>query len=209
MMTEGAAMSRELRTALAIVAAVVLLSTPLIFADAPAAQPTSSYLALVFQLAPSPTPTPLPVKALINGDFEQGNTVGWTSNGSLLIIRNATIARSGEWSAFLGSSSKATRIISQEVTVTAAAPYLVYWSLVYSEEKKCTYDSGYVRSNLIGVVDEVRTFCNAPEGGKYQRRVIDLRRVIGSTDTISFIMDTDSIFLSVWSIDDVSMQAKP
>jgi hypothetical protein len=50
-------MSRELRTTLAIMAAVLILGAPIIFADAPQTQGTTSYLALVFQFKPSATPT--------------------------------------------------------------------------------------------------------------------------------------------------------
>jgi hypothetical protein len=46
-------MSRELRTTLAIIAVVLLLGAPLIFADAPTPS-TSSYLALIFQNTPPP-----------------------------------------------------------------------------------------------------------------------------------------------------------
>jgi hypothetical protein len=53
-------MSRELRTTLGIMLCTLLLGAPLIFANAPQAQGTSSYLALVFQLAPSATPPGLP-----------------------------------------------------------------------------------------------------------------------------------------------------
>lgn len=51
-------MSREMRTTLVIMAVVLLLSAPLIFADAPAQ--TSSYLAMVFAYVP-PTPVVTPV----------------------------------------------------------------------------------------------------------------------------------------------------
>ena len=53
-------MSRELRTTLLIMLAVLILGAPLIFADAPQTQGNASYLALVFQFKPSATPTPLP-----------------------------------------------------------------------------------------------------------------------------------------------------
>lgn len=55
-------MTRDLRNALAIMLAVLILGAPIIFADVPQTQGTSSYLALVFQLKPSATPllTPLP-----------------------------------------------------------------------------------------------------------------------------------------------------
>lgn len=53
-------MTRELRVTLAIMAIALVASAPLIFADAPTSQPTSSYLALVFQDIPTPTPTPVP-----------------------------------------------------------------------------------------------------------------------------------------------------
>lgn len=51
-------MARELRTTLVIMAAVLLLASPAIFAEP--TQPTSSYLALVFHIVPTPTPTPIP-----------------------------------------------------------------------------------------------------------------------------------------------------
>jgi hypothetical protein len=53
-------MSRELRNTLLIMLAVLILGAPIIFADAPQPQGTTSYLALVFQLKPSATPTPPP-----------------------------------------------------------------------------------------------------------------------------------------------------
>ena len=53
-------MSRELRVTVAIVVVVLIAGAPLIFADAPQAQSTTSYLALVFQLKPSPTLIPPP-----------------------------------------------------------------------------------------------------------------------------------------------------
>lgn len=55
-------MSRDVRTALVITAIVLAAAAPNIFAVGPQAQPTTSYLALVFQLAPSATPTGLPIK---------------------------------------------------------------------------------------------------------------------------------------------------
>jgi len=53
-------MSRELGTTLAIMIAVLILGAPILFADAPQTQGTTSYLALVFQLKPSATPTNTP-----------------------------------------------------------------------------------------------------------------------------------------------------
>jgi Lamin Tail Domain len=53
-------MWRELRTTLAIMLVVLIAGAPLIFADAPQAQPMTSYMALVFQLKPSATPTLIP-----------------------------------------------------------------------------------------------------------------------------------------------------
>jgi hypothetical protein len=53
-------MARELRTTLVIMAAVLLMSAPLIFADAPATQSNYNYLAAVFHVVPTPTPTPVP-----------------------------------------------------------------------------------------------------------------------------------------------------
>src|SRR5690242_5810644 len=50
-------MSRELRNTLAIMLAVLILGAPIIFADAPQTQGTTSYLALVFQMKLSVTPT--------------------------------------------------------------------------------------------------------------------------------------------------------
>jgi len=203
--------SRELRTTLAIMAIVLIVGSPLIFADAPVAQPTTSYLALVFQDIPTPTPTPIPVKQLINGGFEQGPGVGWTTNTtSLVIVRNAGMARSGEWSAWLGSSRKDLRILQQEIDVTAEAPYLVYWSAVYSDERNCTYDYGYVRTDLLGLGDSVNEFCiSKAHDEEYRKRVVDLRRAIGYRGTVQFIMSTDVNILSAWHIDDVRMQATP
>jgi hypothetical protein len=197
-------MSRELRTTLVIMAVVLIICAPLIFA-APAAQ-TSSYLAMVFAYTP---PTPEPIKAIENGDFEQGRDVGWTTTTPLLIVQNAGVAHTGAWSAQLGSSSKRLYGVGQNVTITAAAPYLVYWSRVSSDEFTCTYDYAYVRSILIGTIDQVNEFCQSQRHSAYRKRAIDLRRWAGYTIDITFYMSTDSSFLSTWSIDDVGMQAAP
>lgn len=53
-------MSRELRTTLAILTVVLILGAPLIFADAPTTQSTTSYLAVIFQATPPP-----PIETLI------------------------------------------------------------------------------------------------------------------------------------------------
>lgn len=199
---------KNLRTTLVVTAVVLLLLSIPILSAAPS-QPTTSYLALVFRVDPSPTPTPLPVKALVNGGFEQGADVGWSSDSLLNILKVPEFARTGQWSASLGSSRKAVHWIEQNITVTAAAPYLVYWSRVYSEESKCTYDFGYVHSRDVGLLDRVDEFCTASQHEAYRKRSIDLRKWIGYTIDVRFEMSTDVIFLSTWHIDDVSMQAKP
>lgn len=61
-------MTRDLRNTLLIMLAVLVLGAPIIFADVPQTQGTSSYLALVFQdlpPTPVPTPVPLPIESLV------------------------------------------------------------------------------------------------------------------------------------------------
>lgn len=203
--TKRLLLARDLRTTLVLLASVLLLCAPLIFA-APGPANTN-YLALVFHIVPPPTPTLPPVKALINGDFEQGRDVGWTAAASS-IVHNSNFAHTGEWSALLGGTTSGFQSIGQQIMITADAPYLIYWSSVYSEEYKCTYDSGSVYSSVTGFVDQIDEFCAAQQHG-YRRRVIDLRRWIGYTIDLRFYMFTDASRFSGWNIDDVSMQAKP
>jgi hypothetical protein len=207
-------MTRNLRATFVIVFLVLVASVPLIFADAPAAQPTSSYLALVFQAQPSPTPTavptatPPPVLPLLNGGFEEGGSVGWESFGSVYIDRIPSAARTGEWSALMGGNANEDGSFRQYVTITAAKPYLVYWGEVESSELRCTYDHGYVRLGF-NFVDEVNEFCQASEHTDYRRRVVDLRKYIGQTMYLRFEMDVDYGLASYWVIDDISFVAKP
>jgi hypothetical protein len=56
-------MSRDVRIPLAIMLGALILSAPIIFADLPPAQGTTSYLALIFQSKPSATPTTAPTSA--------------------------------------------------------------------------------------------------------------------------------------------------
>jgi hypothetical protein len=207
-------MSRELRAMLAIMAVVFIVSVPLIFADAPAAQPTSSYLSLVFQSQPSPTPTaiptntPPPVLPLLNGGFEEGGSVGWDTFGSVYIDRIPSDARTGEWSALLGGNANEDGFFRQSVTVTAAQPYLAYWGEVESSELQCTNDHGYVWVGA-NLVDQVNEFCKPNQHTDYRRRVVDLRKYIGQTIPLKFEMDVDYGLGSYWVLDDISFVTKP
>lgn len=213
-------MVRNLRTTIVIAVLVLVASVSLIFAEAPATQSTSSYLALVFQLKPSPTitplptatpiptDTPLPVSPLLNGGFEEGGSVGWDTFGSVYIDRIPSAARSGEWSALLGGNANEDGYLTQNVTVPAAKPYLIYWGEVESSEFQCTNDHGYVWAGT-ALIDQVNEFCKTNQHTDYRRRVVDLRKYVGQTIFLRFEMDVDYGLGSYWVLDDIEFVAKP
>jgi hypothetical protein len=200
-------MARDLRTTIAILAVVLLLCAPIIFADAPQAQSTTSYVAVVFQARPTVTPTLAPPRALVNGGFEQGG-LGWQTSGYTEIADVAAGARTGRWTAWLGHTFASTNTLSQDVTITAAAPYLEFWFNVRSYEQGCTDDRAAVLidSQIVTTIEE---FCEAQEHIVYRRRPIDLRSFIGKTVHLEFVLTVDLGAASYWQIDDVALKAKP
>jgi aminopeptidase S len=199
-------MSHNLRTTLAIMAVVLLLCAPIIFADAPQAQSTTSYVALVFQLRPSVTPT-LAQPHIVNGGFEQGS-LGWQTSGYTDIADAGAGARTGRWTAWLGHTLASTSTLSQDVTITAATPYLEFWFNVQSYEQGCTDDRAVVLVDS-QVVTTIEEFCKALEHRVYRRRPVDLRSFIGKTVHLEFVLTVDLGAASYWQIDDVALKAKP
>lgn len=161
---------------------------------------------------PTATPTTSPpiVRAIPNGDFEQGNTV-WTFENSAFTVNDISGAHGGSWYLQMGSSSEGDHTITQMVTVPSDAPYLEYWDRVTSTQAGCFYDSGFVWVDpqpndptfSAVIVDSVFDFCNDKEHYTYERHSVDLRAYAGQEVELQFDMSTNIGYASYWLLDDI------
>lgn len=156
-------------------------------------------------------PTELPVGILVNGDFEQGEGVGWVEahNHDDMIIRTefpSTVApHSGAWAAWLGGAYNDVTTIAQQVTISAERPYLGYWYWIASADVcgATVYDSGGVTVN--NTLIEGYPLCSGANSGGWRLRGVDLRPYIGQQVTIVLFAVTDGSLNSNLFIDDVAL----
>jgi hypothetical protein len=92
--------------------------------------------------------------------------------------------------------------------ITAATPYLEFWFNVQSYEQGCTDDRAVVLVDS-QVVTTIEEFCEERQHRVYRRRPVDLRRFIGKTVHLEFVLTVDLGAASYWQIDDVALKAKP
>lgn len=183
---------------------------------------TSTPTGTLTPMAPTPTATPgspgahaayLPVvlrgPEILNGDFEAG-PVAWqeeSSQGWELIYHKdslITLPHSGDWAAWLGGEHDEVSILSQQVTIPAASPVLVFYHWIGSDDV-CGYDFAgvFVDGDLVKAYD----LCKGTSIGDWQRQVVDLSSYAGRKVSIEFTVETDSSQNSNWFLDDVSLAA--
>ena len=149
-----------------------------------------------------------PTNPFLNPGFEDGAT-SWSqssSNGWDLII-SATddiTAHGGSWLAWLGGDYDETSLLSQTITISAAAPYLHFWYWVGSEDY-CGYDFFYVAVNGINV--DTMDLCDSTDTGGWVQRILNLSAYAGTGKTVQFTVTTDGSLNSNLFLDDVSMTA--
>jgi hypothetical protein len=162
---------------------------------------------------PSPTHTPIAGILPINGDFEQGDT-GWRRDDDAYIVNSATLARTGQWSALLGSSDGNADELAQILTVPVDQPYLHYWYTALSQHVDCYEDAAFVYIDPnpddfeIGTMVESHfDFCEDREFIEYREVIIDLSAYAGQRVELLFRMSTDPNYSSYWSLDDIAFQS--
>lgn len=154
------------------------------------------------------TTAALPV-GIVNGDFESGST-GWTefsTHGWEIIVNSfppGVTARSGSYAAWLGGDIDDISLVQQQVTISAGAPYLVYWHWIASSDF-CGYDFGGVMidSSVVDVYD----LCTTTNTGGWVQHSVNLSAYVGQSVTLQIRAETDSSVNSNLFVDDVSLQA--
>jgi hypothetical protein len=149
------------------------------------------------------------ISAIVNGDFEQGQHVGWTessSNGYDVVVPYTpdpqVPAHSGSWIAWLGDDNNETTILSQS-NITISDLYVLqlwYWS---ASGDDCGYDFGYVKVNSFVV--HTWNLCWDNNTYSWFPLEINLSAYEGQTVTLSIEVTTDSSYSSGLLIDDVNL----
>ncbi len=160
------------------------------------------------------TPTAAPVSPIVNGDFESGSS-GWTEYSLLgqypVVTSNFTAVgitpHSGSYAAWLGGYYSEIRLVSQQVTIPAGAPYLVYWHWIASADF-CGWDYGLVVINNATVVDQY-DLCDTTSTGGWVKHSVNLSAYSGQSVNIQIRAETDELYNSNLFIDDVSLAASP
>lgn len=174
-------------------------------------QPGTSNLFLPAVFANFGTPAFQP---LVNGDFEQGPSVGWqeySSNGWAIVthvdgLPNTLPSPSGQWAAWLGGDHNEISYIQQQVTVPTDRPYLTYSHFLASEDY-CGYD--FAGTLINGTVVDVYDLCSPTNSTIWSRHSVDLSAYRGQTVALQIRVETDSSLFSSLYVDDVGFSAGP
>jgi hypothetical protein len=152
-----------------------------------------------------------PVLELINGDFEEGPGSGWREFSALgqALIRPAAglpagiTPHGGNFAAALGGPDWEYAVLSQEVTVMAATPYLTYFHWIASIDT-CGYDFAGVSVN--GSIVSEYSLCNQTATNGWVAQAVDLSSYAGQTVVVEFIVYTDGSYSSTLFLDDVDFK---
>lgn len=147
--------------------------------------------------------------SIVNGDFEQGQYVGWTessSNGYDVVVPYTpdpvVIPHGGSWIAWLGDDNNEVTVLSQSNLMIQeyGAVRLWYWS---ASGDDCGYDYGTVQINSNVVY--VWNLCYDTNTYGWVPLQIDVSGYYGQTVTLTIQVTTDVGYPSDLLIDDVSL----
>lgn len=196
-------------TLMLVILAVMLLNTPLSWADEPTPVPPAApietqankkiFLPFIFKFQ----------FPLANGNFEGGKT-GWavSSTHNLNIITqsfapNNVPIHGGGWGAWLGGQNSETTTLQQQVTIPANAPYLTYWHWIGSGDI-CGYDKAAILIN--GAIVHQYDLCSAQNTPGWRKKVANLSAYAGHTVILQLRVKNDSSVNSNLFLDDVTFQ---
>ena len=166
-----------------------------------------------------------PSVSLVNGDFEQGPSVGWgqaSDQGWALILHESQLAegvtaRSGEWAAWLGGDDDEFSVIWQDATIPIGDPTLRFYHWDASEDE-CGNDYGYVYING-GYPYAYWQLCSDKNTYGWVGKSVNLSAYAGQTVEIAIAASTngslnsnlfvDDVTLGSTSLADPSVQAEP
>ncbi len=148
-----------------------------------------------------------PTNPFLNPGFEEGPTA-WSqssSNGWDLIVTESYVsAHSGSWLAWLGGGYNEVGLLSQTITISAAAPYLYFWYRAYSLNT-CGHDYFRVAVDSTNIYN--MDLCDYSNTDHWAMMVLDLSAYVGLNKTVQFSINTENFFGSSLFLDDVSMSA--
>lgn len=137
--------------------------------------------------------------------------MGWSeysSNGWALVtheLPQGLDAHSGVWLAWLGGDDFESSILEQEVTISAARPYLIYW-LVIGSDDACGDNVGGVLFD--GNAVDAYGVCSDYNTGGWIQRSIDMRAYVGQTAVLTVAAFTKELGASSMFVDDFSFAAE-
>ncbi len=173
-----------------------------------------SYIPVALDVSAPPPPPP---SSLVNGNFEQGPGVGWAEFSSSdfdLVLNNFTggggqqviTPHSGSWAVWQGGGPNESSVLSQQITVSAATPFLTYYHSIGSSEETCGNDVAGV--DVKGATVKSYNLCDATAtGGDWVKQSINLAAYAGQTVLLEFWLETDGTLNSNWFLDDVAFSA--
>ena len=195
-------------------------ATPTVTGTPPTATPTLPARAFLPQVmrqnTPTSTATPTPTSTptvqpglIVNGDFEQGPSVGWqeySAQGYPLILNSGfpgTVApHSGQYAVWLGGADDEISYVRQTVTIPAGASILSFWAWIASEDS-CGWDFGGVIVNA--AVANQFDLCEGTSTGGWARRTVNLGAYAGQNVALQIRAETDESANSNLFVDDVAL----
>jgi hypothetical protein len=152
---------------------------------------------------------------LVNGDFEQGPTVGWTEESlndwELILPTNYLLVtpHSGSWAVWLGGDDNEVSTITQTVTLPGPSSLRLYYWLA-SEEVTCGgSERAYVHIfDIVGNVGkDVYTWqlCESNDTSGWVAQDINLSEFGSKTVRITIGASTNAVLNSNFFVDDVSL----
>jgi hypothetical protein len=153
----------------------------------------------------------------VNGDFEQGPTVGWLQEPGPMIYTAAELGVpvfSGQYAAWVGyaSDNRASAAIGQTVNLPMTWPLYLNFALWLYSEELCDvpyFDVFGVYVNGVAIEENPR-LCAGNTGGDGWRTVsLDLSGYAGQDALIVFEISSTGTLASVALIDDVFVSSTP
>ncbi len=153
--------------------------------------------------------TMIPSNPILNGGFELGDAywLEYSTHGWDLIMNSAEglliSAHTGSWAVWLGGEYSDNSYISQTVTIPIGRSFLHYWVYTGSNDL-CEYDVFLVLVGNSAVYSQ--WVCDDNNTYGWVHRVLDLSTYAGTTQTIKFLVSTDSSLNSNVFLDDISFE---
>jgi hypothetical protein len=158
---------------------------------------------------------PGPSQLIVSGGFEP-TVAGWVKAGAAYFSTGG-VEHTGIGYGYLAKANGVTGTLSQTITIPAtAAPSLSFWLNVTSDEQSTTVSADKLFVDIISetgtLLQRVATFSNLDRGvaGAYVLRSgYSLAPFAGQTVRLQFRAVTDSVNVSAFRLDDVSVTFSP